>query len=116
MKITETQIAHVNKQIEALISADSFYGKKLHEAGISKISSAEDFEQLPFSEKKDLREAYPLGLMTAPEEKSSGSILPPVPPVSRSLFLIPPRMLTTGQSCSSVVMRWRALPIWIVFR
>ncbi len=69
MKITETQIAHVNKQIEALISADSFYGKKLHEAGISKISSAEDFEQLPFSEKKDLREAYPLGLMTAPEEK-----------------------------------------------
>lgn len=69
MKITETQIAHVNKQIEALIFADSFYGKKLHEAGISKISSAEDFEQLPFSEKKDLREAYPLGLMTAPEEK-----------------------------------------------
>lgn len=69
MKITETQIAHVNKQIEALISADSFYGKKLLEAGISKISSAEDFEQLPFSEKKDLREAYPLGLMTAPEEK-----------------------------------------------
>lgn len=69
MKITETQIAHVNKQIEDLISADSFYGKKLHEAGISKISSAEDFEQLPFSEKKDLREAYPLGLMTAPEEK-----------------------------------------------
>ena len=69
MKITETQIAHVNKQIEALISADSFYGKKLYEAGISKISSAEDFEQLPFSEKKDLREAYPLGLMTAPEEK-----------------------------------------------
>ena len=49
MKITETQIAHVNKQIEALISADSFYGKKLHEVGISKISSAEDFEQLPFS-------------------------------------------------------------------
>ena len=114
MKITETQIAHVNKQIEALISADSFYGKKLHEAGISKISSAEDFEQLPFSEKKDLREAYPLGLMTAPEEKivrihsSSGT--------TGSLFLIPPRMLTTGQSCSSVAMRWRALPIWIVFR
>ena len=45
MKITETQIAHVNKQIEALISADSFYGKKLHEAGISKISSAEDFSE-----------------------------------------------------------------------
>ena len=69
MKITETQIAHVNKQIEALISADSFYGKKLEDAGMTGISTAEEFEQLPFSEKNDLREAYPLGLMTAPEEE-----------------------------------------------
>lgn len=69
MKITETQLAHVNRQMEALIGADSFYGKKLQEAGITKVSSAEEFEQLPFSEKKDLRDAYPLGLMTAPEEK-----------------------------------------------
>lgn len=69
MQITETQLAQVNQQIQALIKAESFYGKKLEEAGVSSIQSAEDFEKLPFSEKDDLRNAYPLGLMTAPEKK-----------------------------------------------
>ena len=68
MQISELQISQVNRQIQSLIKAGSFYGKKLHEAGISHISSPDDFEKLPFSEKNDLREAYPLGLMTAPEE------------------------------------------------
>lgn len=69
MRISDEQLALVNSRIEALINADSFYGKKLKEAGISSVSTAEDFEKLPFSEKKDLRDAYPLGLMTAPEEE-----------------------------------------------
>ena len=69
MQISDLQIEQVNKQIQALIHADSFYGKKLKDAGFSGISSSEDFEKLPFSEKTDLRDAYPLGLMTAPEEK-----------------------------------------------
>lgn len=69
MQITDLQISQVNSQIQALIKAGSFYGKKLSAAGISGISTPEDFEKLPFSEKNDLREAYPLGLMTAPEEE-----------------------------------------------
>ena len=69
MQISEEQIKLVNNQINALVSAGSFYGKKLKEAGISEIKNAGDFENLPFSEKSDLREAYPLGLMTAPENK-----------------------------------------------
>jgi len=69
MKITENQIKLVNSRIEALIKADNFYGKKLKDAGVTEIKSAEDFENLPFSEKADLRDAYPLGLMTAPEEE-----------------------------------------------
>ena len=69
MQISKTQIEQVNKQIDALVSAGSFYGKKLAEAGVSHISTPEDFEALPFSEKADLREAYPLGLMTAPEDQ-----------------------------------------------
>ena len=68
MKISETQLREVNKQIHALVEAGSFYGKKLADAGITGVSTAEDFENLPFSEKADLRDAYPLGLMTAPEE------------------------------------------------
>lgn len=68
MQITELQLSQVNRQIEALVSAESFYGKKLEDAGITSVKSQEEFERLPFSEKKDLRDAYPLGLMTAPEE------------------------------------------------
>lgn len=84
MKISEKQLAQVNDRIKALINADSFYGKKLKEAGITEVRTPEDFEALPFSEKKDLRDAYPLGLMTAPEEEivrihsSSGTTGKPV--------------------------------------
>ena len=97
MQITETQIAQVNKQIKALLSAESFYGKKLEEAGVTSIQSAEDFQKLPFSEKNDLRNAYPLGLMTAPEEKIVRI---------HSSSHIPRKMLMTGLSCSNVVMKW----------
>ena len=69
MRISEKQLAQVNDRIRALVGAGSFYGKKLSEASITSVSSAEEFEALPFSEKSDLREAYPLGLMTAPEEE-----------------------------------------------
>ncbi|MBQ7500323.1 MAG: phenylacetate--CoA ligase [Clostridia bacterium] len=69
MKISQKQIEQVNDRIKALIGAGSFYGRKLAEAGFDGISSPEDFEKLPFSEKADLREAYPLKLMTAPESE-----------------------------------------------
>lgn len=84
MQITEKQLAQVNGRIKALVSAGSFYGKKLKEAGITEVKTYEDFLKLPFSEKKDLRDAYPLGLMTAPEEEivrihsSSGTTGKPV--------------------------------------
>lgn len=84
MQITEKQLELVNGRIDALIKAGSFYGKKLEKAGIRKVDSPEDFAKLPFSEKSDLREAYPLGLMTAPEEEivrihsSSGTTGTPV--------------------------------------
>ena len=69
MKISDKQLAQVNDRIDALIKAGSYYGKKLREAGVGHVDSAEDFEKLPFSEKSDLRDAYPLGLMTAPQEE-----------------------------------------------
>ena len=84
MKISEKQLELVNDRIAALIKADNFYGKKLKEAGVTTLQSVEDFEKLPFSEKKDLRDAYPLELMTVPEEQivrihsSSGTTGTPV--------------------------------------
>ncbi len=84
MQITEKQLEQVNDRIKALVKAKSFYGKKLEEAGITEVKTVDDFLRLPFSEKKDLRDAYPLGLMTAPEEdivrihSSSGTTGTPV--------------------------------------
>lgn len=84
MKISAEQIELVNERISALIESDSFYGKRLKKMGITRIDTSEDFEKLPFSEKNDLRDAYPLGLMTAPEKKivrihsSSGTTGKPV--------------------------------------
>ncbi len=84
MQITEKQLEQVNSRIKALVSAGSFYGQKLKDAGITEVNSYDEFLKLPFSEKKDLRDAYPLGLMTAPEEKivrihsSSGTTGTPV--------------------------------------
>ncbi len=84
MQITEHQLSLVNSRIEALVNSGSFYGKKLADLRISHVSSPEDFEKLPFSEKSDLRDAYPLGLMTAPESEivrihsSSGTTGKPV--------------------------------------
>lgn len=84
MEISAEQLELVNDRIRALEKANSFYGQRLAEAGIHEVHSPEDFLKLPFSEKKDLREAYPLGLMTAPEDQivrihsSSGTTGKPV--------------------------------------
>ncbi|HBI84964.1 MAG TPA: phenylacetate--CoA ligase [Ruminococcus sp.] len=84
MQITEKQLAQVNERIKALIASGSFYGKKLEDAGISEVHSPEEFRKLPFSEKADLRDAYPLGLMATDESNivrihsSSGTTGTPV--------------------------------------
>lgn len=108
MQISSNQIAQVNQQIQSLLNANNFYGKKLKEAGVSSIQSAEDFENLPFSEKNDLRNAYPLGLMTALKKKLFESTLLPEQPGFRSLFHIQQKMWMTGQSCSSAATKWQA--------
>lgn len=84
MRISDKQLDLVNRQIERRRASNNFYGKRLKEAGITGVSSAEDFLSLPFSQKQDLRDAYPLGLAAVPEEKvmrirsSSGTTGTPV--------------------------------------
>ena len=84
MQINEKQLAQVNDQIGRLIAADNFYGRRLKEAGVDHVGSVEEFLSLPFSEKEDLRDAYPLGLMACKEEEvvrihsSSGTTGKPV--------------------------------------
>ena len=84
MEITKEQLALVAERIGAMREAGSFYGKRLAACGIDRVETAEDFRRLPFSEKKDLRDAYPLGLMSVSEEEiirihsSSGTTGKPV--------------------------------------
>ena len=84
MQINETQLQQVDRQVKRLIKSDNFYGRRLEEAGIGEVKSVDDFLRLPFSQKQDLRDAYPLGLMAVPEEEivrihsSSGTTGTPV--------------------------------------
>ena len=84
MQISKKQLSLVNERIQQLLKARSFYGKKLRDNGVDGVSSPADFQKLPFSEKKDLRNAYPLSLMSVPEEQiirvhsSSGTTGKPV--------------------------------------
>ena len=84
MKLNDTQIKQIDRQIKRLLASGHYYGKMYSELGITGISSQEDFEKLPFSEKNDLRNAYPLGIMACDESEvvrihsSSGTTGTPV--------------------------------------
>lgn len=84
MKLNETQLAQVDAQVKRLIKTDSYYGKKYRELGITGVRTQEDFEKLPFSDKQDLRNAYPLGIQAVGDEEivrihsSSGTTGKPV--------------------------------------
>lgn len=84
MQLNETQIEQVDRQIKRLIKSGSYYGEKYKALGIDGIKSHEDFLKLPFSEKNDLRNAYPLGIMACDESEivrihsSSGTTGQPV--------------------------------------
>jgi phenylacetate-CoA ligase len=85
MKLNEYQLKLINKQLMRLKKANykkDFYRDKFKYSRL--IKSQEDFEKLPFTDKNDLREAYPLGLQTVPDEEvvrihsSSGTTGTPV--------------------------------------
>lgn len=85
MRMTDEQFALIKTQLKKLTSLkDGFYKRKFEGIDIDAITSQEDFEQLPFTWKGDLRDAYPLGLQAVPDEEvvrihsSSGTTGTPV--------------------------------------
>lgn len=84
MNMTNEQLTRITKQFETLKERSAFYAQKFADIDLSFVQSQNDFEQLPFSEKDDLREAYPLGLAAVPPEdivrihSSSGTTGTPV--------------------------------------
>ena len=69
MKMKQETLDLIKVQIGRVKAAGNFYADLLKDFDPEDINSQEDFEKLPFSEKDDLRNAYPLGLMAVPEEE-----------------------------------------------
>jgi len=84
MKMSAETLQQIKHQMKRVQAAGGFYAKRLKGIDVDKIRNSGDFEQLPFSEKADLRDAYPLGLSAVPEEEivrihsSSGTTGTPV--------------------------------------
>ncbi len=84
MQINEKQIALVNDRLQAILKSGNYFGKMYEEMGITEVRSAEDFKRLPFVDKAELRNAYPLGIQAVPDEEvvrihsSSGTTGKPV--------------------------------------
>ncbi len=84
MRINEKQIELVDRQIKRILESGNYYSEVYKKAGITGVTCAEDFEKIPFTDKADLRNAYPLGIQAVPDEKvvrihsSSGTTGKPV--------------------------------------
>ena len=84
MRINDTQLALVDRQIKRILASGNYYSKVYRDAGITGVSSPADFEKIPFTDKADLRNAYPLGIQAVPDEQvvrihsSSGTTGKPV--------------------------------------
>ncbi|MDD6135818.1 MAG: phenylacetate--CoA ligase [Lachnospiraceae bacterium] len=84
MKLSAEQLKLVDNQIKRLLNSESYLGKMYKEAGITGVKSQEDFEKLPFVDKAELRNAYPLGIQAVLDEEvvrihsSSGTTGKPV--------------------------------------
>lgn len=72
------------RELSTLKSHSPFYAQKYKDIEVENIKTQEEFEKLPFTDKADLREAYPLGLAAVPEKdivrihSSSGTTGTPV--------------------------------------
>lgn len=84
MQLTDEQFNLIKEQFKTLKDRSPFYAKKFEGIDLSDVQTQADFEKLPFSEKADLREAYPLGIQAVPDEEvvrihsSSGTTGTPV--------------------------------------
>ncbi|MDR2360353.1 MAG: phenylacetate--CoA ligase [Oscillospiraceae bacterium] len=67
MKLTEEILGQIRANI-AHAKKSEYYGKVLADVNPEDIRTEADFQKLPFSDKNDLRAAYPLGLAAVPNE------------------------------------------------
>lgn len=84
MKMNEYQREIIVRLLRDIKERSPFYARKFEGIDLSSIDSQEAFESLPFTDKSDLRDAYPMGLAAVPEKEivrihsSSGTTGTPV--------------------------------------
>ena len=84
MRMNEYQREIITRLLRDIKERSPFYARKFEGIDLSQIRTQEDFERLPFTDKADLREAYPLGLAAVPRKdivrihSSSGTTGTPV--------------------------------------
>ena len=84
MRMNEYQREIITRLLMDIKERSPFYARKFEGIDLSQIRTQEDFERLPFTDKADLREAYPLGLAAVPRKdivrihSSSGTTGTPV--------------------------------------
>lgn len=84
MQMRAEQLELIREQLRTIKERSPFYAKKFEGLDVADVATQADFEQLPFSEKDDLRAAYPLGLQAVPDAEivrihsSSGTTGTPV--------------------------------------
>ena len=70
MKLSEIQFQQAVTQMKrAKAFPGNLYSKKYADIDLDSIKTQEDFENLPFTEKDELREVYPLGIQAVPDEE-----------------------------------------------
>lgn len=70
MQPTRLQLSLIRDRIRAAKSREgSLYYNKYAEIDENDIMTAGDFEKLPFTEKSELRDAYPLGIQAVPDDQ-----------------------------------------------
>lgn len=86
----EEQLSLIVGQLSNIKDRSPFYRSKYDGIDVTSVRTKEDFERLPFTDKHELRDAYPLGLQAVPEEQvvrihsSSGTTgLPVIIPYTR---------------------------------
>ena len=84
--LNSVDFTSLKRAVEYAANNSKFYIKFFNEYGVDAkdVTSIEQFQKLPFSDKHDLRNAYPLGLQAVPDEEivrihsSSGTTGKPV--------------------------------------
>jgi len=68
MKLSQEMLERIKKSMTHAMKG-AFYQNRFSGINVEEITSREEFEKLPFTEKEDLREAYPLGLSAVEESE-----------------------------------------------